>query len=68
MFGYIWLLFCSFDNGIFRLFQNSNVIGTGSLIDKLYKLDIKTSYDNVSMHVSNYGTKCKLTNENSSML
>ena len=60
--------FCSFGNRIFRLFQNSNKIGTDSLIDKFYTLDIKTSYDNENMHVSNYGTKPKLTNEISSML
>ena len=63
-FGYL----CSFGNETFSIFQNSVLIGTGSLIDKLYKLNTITSNDNESLHVSNIGTKRKLTNENSSML
>ena len=50
------------------LYLNSNVISTGSLTDKLYKLNIKASNGNETLHSSNYGIKRKLTNENSSML
>ena len=50
------------------LYLNSNVIGTGSLTDKLYKLNIKASNRNETLHSSNYDIKRKLTNENSSML
>lgn len=57
--------FCSFENGIFNIFWNSVQISIGSLIDKLNKLNIFTSPDNEVMY--NIGTKCILTNENSSM-
>ena len=60
--------YCSFRNGMASLYLNSNVIGTGSLTDKLYKLNIKASNGNETLHSSNYGIKQKLTNENSSML
>ena len=50
------------------LYLNSSVIGTSSLIDKLYKLNIKASNGNEILHSSNYGIKRKLTNEISSML
>ena len=50
------------------LYLNSNVIGTGSLTDKLYKLNIKATNGNETLHSSNYGIKQKLINENSSML
>ena len=50
------------------LYLNSNVIGIGSLTDKLYKLNIKTTNGNETLHLSNYDIKRKLTNENSSML
>lgn len=63
-FGYLY----SFGNETFSIFQNSVLIGTSSLIDKLYKLNTITSNDNESLHVSNIGTKRKLTNENSSIL
>ena len=59
---------CSFRNGMVNLYLNSNVIGTGSLTNKLYKLNIKASNGNETLHSSNYGIKRKLTNENSSML
>ena len=41
-FGYT----CSFGNNKFSLFQNSNLVGTGSLsyVDNLYMLDTITSY------------------------
>ena len=63
-FGYC----CSFGNEMVSLYINSSVIGTGSLIDKLYKLNIKASNGNETLHSSNYGIKRKLINENSSML
>ena len=63
-FGY----YCSFRNGMVSLYLNSNVIGTGSLTDKLYKLNIKTTNGNETLNSSNYDIKRKLTNENSSML
>nr|KAJ0220159.1 hypothetical protein LSAT_V11C200069570 [Lactuca sativa] len=61
--------YCSFGNGEFSLSLNSNVIGTGSLTycDKLYMLDIVTSY-NETLHVDSRGTKRKLNNENSATL
>ena len=55
-FGYC----CSFGNGIVSLYLNSNIIGTGSLTDKLYKLNIKTTNGNETLHSSNYGIKRKL--------
>ena len=63
-FGYC----CSFRNGMVSLYLNSNVIGIGSLRDKLYKLNIKATNGNETLHSSNYGIKRKLINENSSML
>ena len=59
---------CSFGNGKVSLFKYSNMIGTGSLVDNLYKLDINVSHINESLQASNCGTKRKLTDENSSML
>ena len=59
---------CSFGNGKMSLFQYSDMIGISSLVDNLYKLDINVSHINESFHASNYGIKCKLTYENSSML
>ena len=59
---------CTFENGKVSLFQYSNMIGTSSLVDNLYKLDINVSHISESLHASNYGTKCKLTDENSFML
>ena len=44
------------------------MIGTNSLVDNLYKLDINVSHINESLHANNYGTKRKLTYENSSLL
>ncbi|RVX03812.1 Retrovirus-related Pol polyprotein from transposon TNT 1-94 [Vitis vinifera] len=50
--------------GLFRLQLDSGC----SLTDKLYKLNIKTTNGNETLHSSNYGIKRKLMNENSSML
>ena len=41
-FGY----YCSFGNEMVSLYLNSKVIGTSSLIDKLYKLNIKATNGN----------------------
>ena len=60
---------CSFGNNKFSLFQNSNLVRTGSLfyIDNLYMLDIVASYHE-TLQLSIQGVKRKLTNENSSSL
>ncbi|RVW21194.1 Retrovirus-related Pol polyprotein from transposon TNT 1-94 [Vitis vinifera] len=50
--------------GLFRLQLDSGC----SLTDKLYKLNIKATNGNETLHSSNYGIKRKLINENSSML
>ena len=50
------------------LYLNSNVSGTGSLTEKLYKLNIKATNGNETLHSSNYALSKKLMNENSSML
>ena len=59
---------CSFGNGKMSFFQYSNMVGTSSLVDNLYKLDINVLHINESLHASDCGTKRKLTYENSSML
>ena len=60
---------CSFGNNKFSLFQNSNLVGTGSLsyVDNLYMLDTVASYHE-TLQLSTRGVKRKLTNENSSSL
>ena len=57
---------CSFGNNKFSLFQNSNLVGTGSLsyVDNLYMLDTTASYHE-TLQLSTRGVKIKLTNENS---
>ena len=64
-FGYT----CSFGNNKFSLFQNSNLVGTGSLsyVDNLYMLDTIASYHE-TLQLSTKGVKRKLTDENSSSL
>jgi len=57
---------CSFGNNKVSLFQNSKLIGTGSLIDNLYMLDSFTSFNKILLSDS-CGTKRKL-NENSATL
>ena len=59
---------CLFGIGKVSLFQHSNMIGIGSLVDNLYKFDINVSHINESLHASNSGRNHKLTYENSSML
>ena len=60
---------CSFENGKVILDQNSNLVGSGSLLryDDLYLLDTIASF-NESLHVSTVGIKRILTSENSSSL
>ena len=60
---------CSFGNGKVILYQNSNLVGYGSLLryDNLYFLDTIASF-NESLHVSTVGKKRKLTSENSASL
>ena len=60
---------CSFGNNKFSLFQNSNLVGTGSLsyVDNLYMFDAVASYHE-TLQLSTQGVKRKLTNENSSSL
>ena len=58
--------YCSFENGKVILYQNSNLVGSGSLLRyyNLYLLDTIASF-NESLYVSTVGIKRKLTNENS---
>jgi len=46
---------CSFGNNKVSLFQNSNIICSGFLIDNLYKLDL--SFCNEILQTSSRGTK-----------
>lgn len=64
-FGY----YCSFGNGKFYPFHNSNLVGSGSLsgYDNLYLLDIIASF-NESLHTTVIGKKRKLSIENSTLL
>ena len=64
-FGYT----CSFGNNKSSLFQNSNLVGIGSLsyVDNLYMLDTVASYHE-TLQLSTQGVKRKLTDENSSSL
>ena len=47
---------CSFGNNKVSLYQNSNLIGSGSLIDNLYMLDVNCSYNEI-LQISSHGTK-----------
>ena len=49
---------------MFSLFSKSKVVGTGILIDGLYKLNLHASYSE-SLYVNNLGTKRTLIKENS---
>ena len=64
-FGYTY----SFGNNKFSVFQNSNLVGTGSLsyVDNLYMLDTVVSYHE-TLQLSTQCVKRKLTDENSSSL
>ncbi|KAL8140605.1 hypothetical protein V2J09_006626 [Rumex salicifolius] len=58
--------FCGFGNGKISISLDSNVIGTGTLADRLYMLEIIASHNKI-LHVNSNGTKRKL-NENSASL
>ena len=60
---------CSFGDGKFSLFQNTKLIGTGTMgsYDGLYLVDTKVSFEQ-TFHTIASGTKRKLGNENSSTL
>ena len=57
---------CSFENNKISLYQNLNLIGSDSLIDNLYMLDVICSYNEI-LQTNSCGTKWKL-NENSATL
>lgn len=44
--------FYSFRNGKFNLFQYSDIVNTGSLINNLYKLNLHVLHMNETLHVS----------------
>ncbi|RDX94460.1 hypothetical protein CR513_23156, partial [Mucuna pruriens] len=50
---------CSFGNNKVSLYQNSNVVGSGSLIDNLYMLDVVSSYNEI-LQIGSRDTKQKL--------
>jgi len=50
---------CSFRNNKVSLYQNSNLIGSGSLIDNFYMLDVNYSYNEI-LQTNSCGTKRKL--------
>ena len=47
---------CSFGNNKVSLYQNSNMVGSGSLIDNLYMFDVVSSYNEI-LQISSHGTK-----------
>ncbi|KAL8140724.1 hypothetical protein V2J09_006745 [Rumex salicifolius] len=65
LFGQKWL-FCGFGNKKLSISLDSNVIGTGILVDCLYMLEVIASHNEI-LHANSKGTKRKL-NENSASL
>ena len=57
---------CSFGNNKVSLYQNSNMVGSGSLIDNFYMLDVNCSYNEI-LQTNSRGIKRKLK-ENSATL
>lgn len=55
---------CSIENEICCISLNSNIAGTSTLMDKLYKLNRKASCNNEKLYSSNFDTNHKLINEN----
>jgi len=53
---------CSFGNNKVSFYQNSNLVGSGSLIDNLHIIDVICSYNEI-LQINSSGTKRKL-NEN----
>jgi len=47
---------CSLGNNKVSLYQNSKMVGSGSLIDNLYMLDVVSSYNEI-LQISSRGTK-----------
>ena len=47
---------CSFGNNKVSLYQNSNMVGSGSLIDNFYMLDVVSSYNEI-LQINSHGTK-----------
>ena len=56
-----------FQDNVFNLFYESNHIGTGILVDGLYRISLQNEATNNSLHV-HIGTKRCNINEDSSML
>ena len=54
---------CLFGNSKFSLYQNSNLVGTGSLIDNVYMLDTNAFFNEL-LYINKRGTKHKLIDEN----
>ena len=65
-FGYSF----KFENKGFSIYYDSNVIGTGTMVNNLYQLDLNAShvYNVHSLHGNKLGTKRRMDCENSSML
>ena len=57
----------TFQDNVFNLFYKSNHIGTGILVDGLYRISLQNEATNNSLHV-HIGTKRCNINEDSSML
>ena len=57
----------TFQDNVFNLFYKSNHIGTGILVDSLYRISLQNEATNNSLHV-HIGTKRCNINEDSSML
>jgi len=58
-----------FGNGCFSLFKRSFMIGSGTLYDGLYKLNLDNLYAETLMTLQhNVGTKCSLVDERSTYL
>ena len=61
--------FTKFGNKNFTLFKNTSFVGSGILLDGLYKFNLHDEFVEtlLTLHCS-IGTKCSLINENSSNL
>jgi len=57
---------CSFGNNKVSLYQNSNLIGFGFLIDNLYMLDVNCSYNEI-LQTNSRGTKGELKNNSATL-
>jgi len=60
---------CMFGSGCFDLYKNTDNVGSGILIDGLYKLKLNDTYANSLLNVvNNVGYKRSMLNENSAFL